>query len=162
MRYLMRQKMLCFGDDYTVMDERGNEVYVIDGAAFTIRDSTSFRDMQGREVCHIHRKLLSLGPTYVIERNGRTTTVHKQLFTLFRCKFTVDAPGPNDLEASGNLTDHECAFRDASDHVVATVSKRWFTFRDTYGVEIEPGQDDVMVIAAAVVIDLCCHGDKKR
>jgi uncharacterized protein YxjI len=46
--------------------------------------------------------------------------------------------------------------------VVATVSKRWFAFTDTYGVEIADGQDEVLILAATVVIDLCCHGDKKR
>lgn len=162
MRYQMRQKILCLGDDYTVTDQAGRERYIIDGAAFTIRDSTSFRDTEGNELAHIRRRLLSLGKTYEIERNGRTTVVHKHLFTLFSCKFSVDVPGPDDLEAKGNLTDHEYSFADASGKVVAVVSKRWFTIRDTYGVEIDPGQDDVLILAATVVIDLCCHGDRDK
>ncbi|HVU62331.1 MAG TPA: LURP-one-related family protein [Phycisphaerales bacterium] len=162
MRYVMRQKVFCFGDDYTIKDERGVDRYIVDGAAFTIRDSTSFRDMEGRELCHIHKRLLSFGPTYEIERNGRTTTVAKHLFTFFNCRFTVDVPGPNDLEASGNFTDHEYTFKDAGGKVVATVSKAWFAWTDTYGVEVAEAADDVLILAATVVIDLCCHGDKRR
>jgi len=165
MRYTMKQKLLCLGDGYTITDENGNNRFIVDGAAFTIRDSTSFRDMAGNELCHIHRRLLSLGPTYEIRRAGPAggvTTVHKHIFTLLKCRFTVDVPGPNDIEATGNLTDHEYTFRDTDDQIVATVSKRWFKVRDTYGVDIAPNQDDVLILAATVVIDLCCHGDRRN
>jgi uncharacterized protein YxjI len=66
------------------------------------------------------------------------------------------------LQASGEFLDHEYTFTNAVDAPVAAVSKRWFEWTDTYGVEIAPGQDDVLVLAATVVIDLCCHGDKRR
>lgn len=162
MRYTLQQKFFSFGDDYRVVDENGRDRYIIDGSAFSIRNSTAIRDTSGEKVAHLHRKLLSLGPTYEIERNGRTTVVHKHLFTLFRCKFTVDVPGPDDLEARGNFWDMEYEFVNRADHRIAQVSKRWFTMRDTYGIEIDPGHDDVLLIAAAVVIDLCCHDGKKR
>ena len=42
------------------------------------------------------------------------------------------------------------------DHV-AEVSKRWFRVRDTYGVEIAPGQDDALILAVAVCIDQMSH-----
>ena len=32
---------------------------------------------------------------------------------------------------------------------------------DTYGIDIADGQDDVLYLASAVVIDLVCHGDNK-
>jgi len=162
MRYVMRQKVFCLGDDYTIKDESGQDRFIVDGAAFTIRDSTSFRDMAGNELCHIHKRLLSLGPTYEIDRGGSTITVAKHLFALFKCRFTVDVPGPNDLEAVGNFTDHEYTLTSASGRVVATISKKWFAWTDTYGVEIADGQDDVLILAVTVVIDLCCHGDKQR
>jgi len=33
------------------------------------------------------------------------------------------------------------------------VSKKWFRLRDTYGVEIEPSQDDIVILAVTVCID---------
>ena len=42
------------------------------------------------------------------------------------------------------------------DHV-ADVSKGWFRVRDTYGVEIAPGQDDVLILAVVVCIDQMSH-----
>jgi uncharacterized protein YxjI len=106
--------------------------------------------------------LLSWGPTYEIEAHGRLmAVVKKELFTLFRCKFTVDVPGPNDLEAQGDFLDHEYTF-ERQGHAAAQVSKRWFSWTDTYGVEIAAGEDDVLILASAVVIDMVCHQESKR
>ena len=38
-------------------------------------------------------------------------------------------------------------------HKVAEVSKRWFRVRDTYGIEIVPGENDALILAATVCID---------
>jgi uncharacterized protein YxjI len=88
--------------------------------------------------------------------------VKKHLFTLFRAAFTVDVPGPgDDLEAKGSFLDHDYTFERAG-RTVATVSKRWFSIRDTYGIDIADGENDVLILASAVVIDLCSHPDDKR
>jgi uncharacterized protein YxjI len=73
----------------------------------------------------------------------------------------VDVPGPNDLVAEGSFTDHEYTFT-RGDEPVATVSKKWFTFADTYGVEIADGEDDVLILASTVVIDMACHPDSRH
>jgi uncharacterized protein YxjI len=49
-----------------------------------------------------------------------------------------------------------------SGRVVARVSKKWFSLADTYAVDIDEGQDDVLVLAAAVVIDLVSHPDENK
>ena len=143
-------------------DERGQDVFLVDGRAFSWGDKLSFQDTSGRELAFIRQKLLSWGPTYEIERNGEVlAVVKKELFTFFRCRFTVDVPGPDDLEASGDFLDHEYKFERHGD-AVASVSKRWFSLTDTYGVEIAEGDDDVLILASAVVIDMICHQESKR
>ncbi len=161
MLYQLRQKILAFGDDFTIRDEQGQDVFFVDGHVFALGNKLSFQDMQGNQLAFIRQRLLSIGATYDIERSGSVTTIHKEIFTFLRCRFSIDVPGPNDLEASGNLLDHEYEFVDTRGSAIARVSKRWFAFSDHYGVEIADGQDDVLVLAAAVVIDLCCHGDRK-
>ncbi len=161
MRYVMKQKLFCWGDDFTIKTQDGQDAFFVDGKAFSIGDKLSFQDMQGNELAFIRQKLMSWGPTYEIYRNGElSAVVKKHLFTLFRCCFTVDVPGPDDLEAEGNFLDMEYTFA-RSDQVVATVSKRWFSWSDTYGVEIAEGEDDVLILASTVVIDMVCHGDQK-
>ena len=56
----------------------------------------------------------------------------------------------------GNIVDHEYEITGPGGKV-AEVGKRWFRVRDTYGIEVAPGQDDALVIAVAVVIDAMSH-----
>lgn len=160
MRYVLKQKFWSWGDDFTIRDERDHAVFQVDGRAFSWGDKLSFQDTNGNELAFIRQKLLSWGPTYEIESQGRlVAVVKKHLFTFFRCKFTVDVPGPDDLEARGDFLDHEYSF-ERGGRTVATVSKQWFRLTDTYGVEIEG--DDELILASAVVIDLICHQEGKQ
>jgi uncharacterized protein YxjI len=162
MRYLLRQKLFSFGDDFTIQDEAGQDVLYVDGRAFSFGDKLSIQDMGGNELAFIQQRLLSWGPTYEIYREGSlAAVVKKEHFTFFNCKFTVDVPGPDDLEASGNFTDHAYEFFRRG-RVVAEASKNWFSMTDTYGVEIAEGEDEVLILACAVVIDMVCHGDRKK
>jgi len=162
MRYVMKQKLFSWGDDFRIKNEAGEDRFFVDGRAFSIGNKLSFQDLNGRELAFIRQKLLSWGPTYEITRDGQLlAVVKKHLFTLFRCKFTVDVPGPDDLEAQGSFLDMEYAF-ERGGRRVAEVSKRWFSWRDTYGVDIDDGEDDVLLLASTVVIDMICHADEKR
>jgi uncharacterized protein YxjI len=159
MRYVMRQKLLSWGDDFTIKDASGNDVFFVDGKAFSIGSKLSFQDMQGNELAFIKQKLLNWGPTYEISRAGQVVAVvKKQLFALFHHRFTVDVPGPDDLEAKGSFTDHEYTFT-RGERTVATVSKKWFSWADTYGVDIADGEDDILILASTVVVDMACHPD---
>jgi len=159
MRYVMKQKLFCWGDDFTIKDEQGQDVFFVDGKAFSIGEKLSFQDMAGNELAFIRQKLLAWGPTYEIYRGSElAAVVKKHLFTFLNCKFTVDVPGPDDLEAEGNFLDHEYRFTRGG-RIVATVSKQWFSWTDTYGVEVADGEDDVLILASTVVIDMVCHGD---
>lgn len=162
MRYVMKQKLFSWGDDFTIKNETGQDVFFVDGKAFSFGDKLSFQDMQKNELVFIRQKLLAWGPTYEITRKGAlAAVVKKHLFTLFRCRFTVDVPGPDDLEAEGNFIDMEYTFTRGG-REVAEVSKRWFSWNDTYGVDIREGEDDVLILASTVVIDMVCHADQKR
>jgi uncharacterized protein YxjI len=161
MRYVMKQKMFSFGDDFVIKDGEGNDAFFVDGRAFSFGNQLSFQDMEKRELAFIKQRLLAWGATYEVHRNGAVAAVvKKELFTFFHCAFSIDVPGPDDLEAKGNFVDHEYEFVRGG-RTVATVSKQWFTFTDTYGVEIEPDEDAVLILASTVVIDMACHEDKK-
>lgn len=162
MRYVMRQKLFSWGDDFIIRDGDGNDLFYVDGKALTIRETLAFQDMQGNELALIQQKLLAWGPTYEIYSRGQLrAVVKKAIMTLFECKFSVDVPGPDDLEARGNFLDHEYTFMRGG-QPVATISKAWLSLTDTYGVEVLDGEDDILILAATVVIDLACHGDTKR
>ena len=163
MKYIVKQKLFSFGDDFAIKDENGNEAFSVDGKAFTLlREKLAFLDAKKNEVAFIREKLIALTPSFEILRNGEVAAVvKKDLINLFRVGFTVDVPGPDDLEATGSLLDHEYTFRRGS-KVVAEVSKKWFSFTDTYGVDVAAGEDAVLVLASTGLIDMICHPAEKK
>lgn len=163
MKFVMKQDLFAFGDDFTIKDEAGREVYTVDGRAFTLlRQKLAFLDAKKQELAFIRERLISLTPSYEILRGGQVAAVvKKDLVNVFRLGFTVDVPGPDDLEATGSLLEHEYTFRRGK-KVVAEVSKRWFAFTDSYGVEVAEGEDPVLLLASTVVIDMIAHPDKAK
>ena len=92
-----------------------------------------------------------------IERDGeKVATVKKALISPLRERFNGRPRGRRRAEAKGNIVDHEYEI-ERDGHKVAEVSKRWFRVRDTYGIEIAPGEDDALVLAVTVCIDQMTH-----
>jgi uncharacterized protein YxjI len=153
-RYLLREKMLAFGDDFWIENERGQRVFKVDGKALRARDTLIFRDTQGNEVCKIQERIARVRDSMEVEGPGgqRMAMVHKAMITPLRERYSVKVEGGPDLEIQGNLLDHEYRIGN-----VATVSKKWFRVRDSYGVEVAPGQNDVLILAATVCIDQMAH-----
>jgi uncharacterized protein YxjI len=162
MRYVMRQKLLSLADNFTIKNEQEQDVFLVKGKLFSFGDKLSFQDLAGNELVFIEQRLLNWSPTYELWKQGELLAVVKrELFSFIHHRFTVDVPGPDDLEAEGDFLDHEYTIA-RGDHVVATVSKRWFSWADTYGIETVDGADDVLILATAVVVDMVCHDDNKR
>ncbi|MDT7605444.1 MAG: hypothetical protein QOF61_3441 [Acidobacteriota bacterium] len=153
MRYVLKQKLFSLGGAYYIKDEEGFDVYLVEGKVFSFGHQLSFSDMSGNELAYIRQRLLSWGPTYEIYHGGELfAVVKKELFTFFRHVFTVDVPGPDDLTAEGDFMDLEFTFTRGG-RIVATVSRQWFSWVDTYGLDITEGEDDVTILASAIVID---------
>lgn len=162
MRYVMRQKLLSLADNFTIKNEQEQDVFLVKGKLFSFGDKLSFQDLAGNELVFIDQRLLNWGPTYELWKQGELLAVVKrELFSFIHHRFTVDVPGPNDLEAEGDFLDHEYMITRGGS-VVATVSKRWFSWADTYGIEVADGEDDVLLLATAVVVDMVCHDDSER
>ena len=160
-RYQMRQRMLSIGDDYEIENERGERVFKLDGKALRIRKTIVFKDMDGRDLAKIQERMLHIKDSMEIEGadGNRMAMVKKAMITPFRERWVVKIEDGQDLHVEGNVVDHEYRFeRDGAK--VAEVSKRWFRIRDTYGVEVAPDENDVLILAAAAVLDTMAHPDR--
>jgi len=94
-----------------------------------------------------------------VERGGRTVaTVKKALVSPLRQRYSISLEDGPELEAHGNIVDHEFEIERSGDRV-AEVSKRWFRVRETYGIEVAPGQDDALIVALTVCLDQMGRGD---
>jgi uncharacterized protein YxjI len=160
--YLIRERLFGFGEDADITDEHGRPVLHVDGKVLSLRDRLVLRDPSGREVAQVQRRLVSTRATYQISVGGEEAAkVRKRLFTPFVDRYTIDIPGPDDLEMVGDLFDHEYTVRRGG-QVVATVSKAFFTIRDTYAVDVAPGQDDLLILASVLALDLAEDRERKQ
>ena len=137
---------------------QGQKVYKIDGKALRVRQTLSFEDAHGTELCKIQERMLRVKDSMEIEgpHGEKLAMVKKALITPVRERWVVKIKGGPDLEVKGNILDHEYTIGEGRDKV-AEVSKKWFRLRDSYGVSIDPGQDDVLILAVAVCIDEMAH-----
>jgi uncharacterized protein YxjI len=159
--YQMRQKMISIGDDYWIENNRGERVFKVDGKLLRVRQTLVLTDRQGRELAKIQERMLRVRDTMEVEGpDGQTIAkVKKALITPIRDRWTVNVKDGPDLDVKGNILDHEYTIGEGRDKV-AEVSKKWFRLRDTYGVEIEPGQDEALILAIAICIDEMSHGGR--
>jgi uncharacterized protein YxjI len=160
--YVIRERFFHIGDDFDVLDEHGTKVFHVDGKVLSVRNKLVIEDTSGAEVASVHRHLVALRPTYEITIGGeKAAEVRKKLFTPFRDKFTIDVPGPDDLEMKGNLLDHEYVIEQGGDEIAA-VSKRWLTIRDTYAVQVAEGQDPLLIICSVLALDLALAREEEK
>jgi uncharacterized protein YxjI len=154
----MREKLVSIGDDYWIENGAGQKTFKVNGKALRVRQTLLFEDAQGHELCKIQERMLRVKESMEIEGpNGqRLAMVKKAMITPLRERFTVKIGDGPDLDVQGNILDHEYSIEAGRDKI-AEVSKKWFRVRDTYGVEIEPGQNDILILAVSVCIDQMAH-----
>ncbi|MEJ2267312.1 MAG: LURP-one-related family protein [Anaerolineales bacterium] len=160
-RYQMRQKLVSFGDDFWITNEAGQKVFKVDGKVLRVRDTLKFKDLQGNTLCQIQERMLRIKDVMAIEdgRGNKIAEVKKALITPLRDRWTVKIGSGPDLDVQGNILDHEYEITEGR-RKVAQVSKKWFRVRDTYGVEIAPDQEDVVILAVTVALDNMAHPGK--
>lgn len=152
MQFRIKQKFWSLGDEFCITDSQQQPVFRIMGKAFSWGDQLSFQDMQGREHAYIRQRLLSWRPKYEIYRQGQLFAEVTKEFSWFNKQFELDVPGPNDYTINGSFWDHEYTF-ERGGGIVAQVSKAYFSWSDSYGVDIVEGEDTVAILCAVIVID---------
>jgi uncharacterized protein YxjI len=152
-RYTMREKLWAIGDDSWIETDEGERAFKVNGKAMRIRSTFVLETPSGEELFKIQEKKLHIHDTMKIERDGDTAAkVQKALITPLRDRFTIEVEGGGELRAKGNFVDHEYEIeRDGTE--IAQVSKKWVRVRETYGIEIAPGENDALILAATVCID---------
>ncbi len=159
--YQMRQKLLSIGDDFWIEDNHGNRCFKVNGKAVRVRDTMIFEDANGTELFKIQERMLRVRDTMEIENAGgsNAATVKKAMISPLRERWHVEVAGGSDIKVQGNIVDHEYTL-EANGDKVAEVSKRWLRVADTYGVEVQPGQNAALVLAIVAVVDSMAHPDR--
>jgi uncharacterized protein YxjI len=153
MRFLVYDRLLGFGDDYWIEDEHGSKVFLVDGKALRLRDTWELKDTQGRVLVDIHQKMLALRDTMVLQRGGEPlATIRRKRLSLLRNHYRVSLADGSELDVSGKILDREFAV-EYDGELLAVISRRWLTVRDTYGVDVvREDADPALLIAVAVCV----------
>lgn len=159
MLYQLHEKLFSLSEDFIIQDEQGNDCYLVNSKLFSLGEKLSLCDLSGQEIARIEQKMLTLHPTYIIWRDGYEAAAITKHAGFFTERFVVDVAGSAPLEVQGNLSNHEYTITRAG-QLVASVSKQWFSLSERYGVEVQPGEDDLLILASAIVIDLV--NDRRR
>jgi len=137
----------------------------VDGKVFRIRKTLVFEDLNGKALCQIRERLLAIRDTMMIEDpDGRDMAVIKKaLISPLRDRWSVNVKNGPNLDVQGDFLNHEYTIKQGRKRV-AEVSKKWLSLTDTYGVEIDSGQNDILILAVAIAIDMMAHDEdgKKR
>ena len=176
MRYLLNRNLARSegSGDFVIRDESGRDAFIVDGNVAAAPEKLSFKDLRRRELAYIRQRVQTCGPAYeiyyadelhAVVRKDAFRTVNgngKAHLHLSSASFSVDHPGPDDLQAAGNFPEHEYTFtRDGKP--VAYVSKAFLKAGDSYGVEIlSKAEDEVLLLASTLVIDLCLQGGEQE
>jgi uncharacterized protein YxjI len=160
-RYQMREKLVSFGDDFWIENDRGERVFKVNGKMMRVRGTLEFENTEGKVKAQIQERMLRAKDSMAIEDgNGhKVAEVKRALITPIRERWVVKIADGPDLEVQGDLLAHEYKIGDGK-HKVAKVSKKWFRIRDSYGVQIEPDQNDAAILAVTVAIDAMVHPGK--
>jgi uncharacterized protein YxjI len=153
MRFLVYDRLLGFGDDYWIEDDHGSKVFLVDGKALRLRDTWELKDTQGRVLVDIHQKMLALRDTMVLQRSGEPlATIRRKRLSLLRNHYRVSLADGNELDVSGKILDREFAV-EYDGELLAVISRRWLTLRDTYGLDVvREDADPALLIAVAVCV----------
>ena len=156
MKYALKQKWFSLSDECPIVDEKGLEAYRVGGSCSKGNTRISFRDRKDTELAFISQKMHSTGPSFEIYHgDDLQAVVRKDNFSIHRCKFCADVAAPDDLHAEGNLTGREYTFT-REGRAVGRVSNSLFG-SGNYGVDVGRGEDELVLLASACVIDLCCQ-----
>ena len=162
MRYLVRERLFSIIEDFWVTDEQGDKVFFVDAKILSLRHALVLKDASGAKLATIKHHLLTFTDAMDIEdRDGVVATVHKAVFSPLHHRAIINLAGGERLEAVGNLIDKDFEIRHGG-QPVARVSRAWFRVRDTYGVDVAPGQDDAFIICIAVCLDRIHHDEEEE
>ncbi|MDT0455781.1 LURP-one-related family protein [Streptomyces sp. DSM 41527] len=152
-KYLVRDRIFGIGDDYWIDDEHGRHAFLVDGKALRLRETFELKDTERRVLITIRKKMLSLRDTMTIERDDQPlATIKRKRLSLLRNHYRVALVDGTELDVSGKILDREFAI-EYDGELLAEISRRWLTVRDTYAVNVvRDDADPPLLIAVAVCV----------
>ncbi|AIQ57839.1 LURP-one-related/scramblase family protein [Paenibacillus borealis] len=150
----IKQKVFSLSEKFTVKNQQEQDVYYVEGSFMRIPKTFSIMNTADEEVALITKKVFSFLPKFFVEVGGREVLTIKKEFSFLKARYTIDSA---DIEVRGNWwdMDFQVIQRGA---VIGEVNKKWFTWGDSYSVQVLKEEMEAIIIAIVVAID-CVKAD---
>ncbi|MCG1022750.1 LURP-one-related/scramblase family protein [Sutcliffiella horikoshii] len=150
----IKQKVFSISEKFTVKDQQENDIYFVEGSFLRLPKTFSILNPKREEVALITKKMFTFLPKFMVEVNGQEILTINKEFSFLKARYTIDAAG---IEVRGNWWDMDFQVLQHG-KIVGEVSKKWFTWGDSYHVQIQEEEMETIVLAIVVAID-CVKAD---
>jgi len=155
MKLYMKQKVFSIKDRFYIKDEFENDRYYVEGEFFTIGKKLHLYDLNGNELAFIQEKVLTILPRFYVYMNGRDVAEIVKEFTFFKPKYSINGLGWN---VDGDFWSHDYSVTSQGSNV-AEVHKAWFSWGDSYEIDISNSEDEVLTLAVVLAIDAVLNAE---
>jgi uncharacterized protein YxjI len=158
--FAMREKLLTFGDDFTINKMsrrrgRGKPAYYANNKVFRARETFNLQTCRGGKTLYrIQERKLRIRDSMAIEDadGHKIAEIKKRAVGIVRDNFVVKVKGDDNWQVHGSILEHNFTIKDNGREIVK-VHKKWVApIRDCYFIDVH-GTDDV-ALALMVVIGL--------
>ena len=149
MKFYIKQKVFSWKDKFIVKNEHGEDRYFVDGELFSFGKKLHISDTSGNELAFIHQKVMSFLPRFFVYIGENQVAEIVKEFTFFKNKYRIDGL---DWEVNGDFLDHDYEISHRGRPIV-TITKAWFSWGDSYEIDIADGVDPLLALAVVLAID---------
>ncbi len=149
MNLYIKQKVFSWGDKFTVKDDYGNDRYIVEGEVFSFGKKLHVYDMQGYEVAYIEQQIFTLLPRYRVYIGNEEVAEIVKEFSFLVPRYSIEGLG---WEIEGDFFAHEYEIF-CGNNCIASISKEWMTWGDTYALHIGNPGDELTALAVVLAID---------
>lgn len=155
MRLLIKQRVFSWSDTYDVYDEWESRKYFVKADLMTLGHQIHVYDAYDTEIGSIHQKLLTFLPAFDIVINGNVAGRIRKKFSFLHPQYEVDC---NNWHVQGDFMAWNYEVSSGSSSVMH-ISKELFHWGDTYVIDIQNPEDEIMGLLLVIAIDAAnCNG----
>jgi len=153
MKLYIKQKVFSFADKFVVKNEDGTDAYFAAGKFFTLGKKLNIYEGtdSADPVARIEQRLLSFTTRFGINVRGNHVTDMVRKVTVFSNDYRLEGL-PWQLD--GDFLAHEYRLMDGR-NTIMEISRKWFTWGDSYELNIDDNQDPLLCLSIALVVDCC-------
>jgi uncharacterized protein YxjI len=151
----IKQKVFSLSEKFTVKDQEEKDTYYVEGSFMRVPKTFSIMNTSREEVALITKKVFSFLPKFFVEVNGQEVLTIKKEFSFLKARYSIDAAG---IDVQGNWLDMDFQVLH-NGRVVGEVGKEWFSWGDSYRVQILDEEMETIIIALVIAID-CVKADQ--